>query len=349
MDVFIVQGSAKSMGEQHGEHFRMQIQELSTLRNERLLYRTNVSFDDMNGLAQRCLKIYEVYDREGFEEFCGIAKGSSMTNEALFLMQAHTDLIDVTKPIHALGAECSSMIIPASYTQDGCNILAQNWDLYTNEDAYLQVIHRKPLNNAIETVSLTVTGGLNMVGMNAAGIAVGTTNIRTYTPQSGVHYLGVLHKILRQRTISEVTQCITDAPRAGAHYYFYGDDQNNLDALECTIQTCQHIIHDAKPTIYCNHALSKDIKSDCFNTPPMQEWSEYRKNRIESLLASSFVWNIENVKNILADHEGGDLAICRHDINGVSTNASIIMLPEKREMHVCIGKPHEGLWHIMQL
>jgi hypothetical protein len=159
----------------------------------------------------------------------------------------------------------------------------------------------------------------------------------------------VLHKILRQRTIVEVTPCVTDAIKAGSHYYFYGDACGRINALECTIQTCQHIIHNAKPIIYCNHALSKDIKSDCFNTPPMQEWSEYRKNRIESLLGRSFLWNTENVKNVLGDHAGGELSICRHDINGVSTNASIIMLPEKREMHVCIGKPHEGIWHTVQL
>jgi hypothetical protein len=54
---------------------------------------------------------------------------------------------------------------------------------------------------------------------------------------------------------------------------------------------------------------------------------------------------VDDLKRFLSDHENGDdRCICRHDCDGVSTNATVVMCPSSREIHACRSQPHVGEW-----
>ena len=54
---------------------------------------------------------------------------------------------------------------------------------------------------------------------------------------------------------------------------------------------------------------------------------------------------IDDLKCMLSDHDGGpNRCICRHDAEGVSTNATVILSPATGEIHACRGQPHAGQW-----
>ena len=74
------------------------------------------------------------------------------------------------------GLELHAVLVAGVHTMDGEILAGQTWDLNPQDIDYVVGIHRKP-EEAPETWSITVSGCPSLVGMNADGIAVGTTNI----------------------------------------------------------------------------------------------------------------------------------------------------------------------------
>jgi isopenicillin-N N-acyltransferase-like protein len=52
----------------------------------------------------------------------------------------------------------------------------------------------------------------------------------------------------------------------------------------------------------------------------------------------------EDMKRFLADHDGGELSICRHDFNGITSNGAVVMEPASRKLWLVHGPPCVGRW-----
>ncbi len=57
---------------------------------------------------------------------------------------------------------------------------------------------------------------------------------------------------------------------------------------------------------------------------------------------------LEDLQVFLADEHGGDLAICRDDYDGISTNAAIAMAPAEPRAVACHGLPSTAEWIDLQ-
>lgn len=352
LPVIELQGASQQLGEQLGEETRAETQELYALRLESALLfaRENggrtLSEERVLETARRCLPIAREYDPIGHEEFCGIARGAGLTPEQLFVTQGLTDLRDVLAFSGSVEAEgCSAFIVEGSRTENGQLLIGQNWDLQTNNMPYVRLIHRRPDDSSPETWSLTLTGCLTLIGISSEGIAVGNTNLQTRDARLGVQYLSVLHRTLRSRTFEEAVQAVESAPRAGAHYYYVADRDGRAVGLECSAQQCVKLVPEDGLLVHCNHALAPEIAALEVDKPGSS--TSCRQARLSSLLEEkSPKVNLENLKEMLSDHENGEDAICRHGKTGeeVSTNACVIMSPETGEMHACRGQAHEAQW-----
>lgn len=352
LPVIELQGTPQLLGEQLGEATRAETQELYELRLESALLfaRENrgriLSQEQILDTARRCLPITQAYDPDGYEEFCGIARGAQLTPEQLFVAQGLTDLRDVLAFSDAVEGEgCSAFIVEGNRTQNGQLLIGQNWDLQTDNMPYVRLIHRQPTDGAPATWSLTLTGCLTLIGINSEGIAVGNTNLQTSDARLGVQYLSVLHRALRSRTFEEAVQAVENAPRAGAHYYYVADRNGRSVGLECSAQKNVRLTTTDGLLVHCNHALDPEIAALEVAEPGSS--TSCRQARMSSLLeAHSPKVSVENLKEMLSDHENGEDAICRHGKSGeeVSTNACVIMSPQTGEMHACRGQAHEGVW-----
>jgi hypothetical protein len=70
----------------------------------------------------------------------------------------------------------------------------------------------------------------------------------------------------------------------------------------------------------------------------------HRQQRVDELTAEGR-FGIAEIKQILSDHDGGDTAICRHDVSeNISTNGAVIISPQTGEIHACRSYPHSGSW-----
>lgn len=343
-----VAGTPREMGESFGEACREQIRELYAIRMTwaiRFAREHGRGFDQERVLdvCERCLGPTRDYDPEGYEEFRGIGLGAGLSPAQVFALHGLTDLRDLLAFGAATVAEgCSSFILGRDRAQGGKMLLGQNWDLQTDNLPYVCLVHRRP-SRGPETWSLTVTGGLTLLGINSEGIAVGNTNITTRDARIGVQYLSVLHRALASTTLDEAVRCVVDAPRAGAHYYYLGGPDGVAWGLECSATRCARFEVTHGVFVHCNHARSPEIAA--LETEPPAESTRFRQRRLSDLMAGrDGPIGIADIKEMLSDHEGDGEGLCRHDHDCFNTNACVILSPETREIHACRGQAHVGEW-----
>lgn len=354
MDVIELSGTPEAMGAAFGEAERGPIRGLYEARvanaiEQAAAYGGNtVGEGHLVRIAQASLPILEGYAPRGLAELRGIARGANLTLEQIWLMNALTDLRDIAAygdiaafapPVDGEG--CSSFLVSPAHSADGTGWAGQTWDLATSNMPFVRLVRRRP-DEGPETFCLTTVGCLSLIGMNAEGIAVGTTNIRTLDAGPGVCYLDVIHQALAQPDLEAAAHAVSSAPRAGAHYFYVMDGEGRGAAFECSAK--QHARVDVAEGAYthCNHILDAEIGAlEAQNTPVAS--SHHRQGRLAELLAQGRPTGAD-LRGFLADHEGGEKAICRHDYNGISSNGSMVMNPANRTVWAVHGPACEGTW-----
>ncbi|MCM8530228.1 MAG: C45 family peptidase [Lentisphaeraceae bacterium] len=347
LPVYEFHGSIQEIGHQYGESCRQQIQELCKIRIDAALDHAKErgrSFSKKQALELIALNtpIIKDFDSEIFEETAAIAEAANVSFEELILMQGLTDYRDyLSWGKIPEGFGCTSIISPREQSKNGKLLLAQNWDLGTTNMPYVCFIIRHP-NDKPSSYNLTVAGGLSLIGLNSHGVAIGTNNIKSTDSRLGVHYLNLIHKAMDLGTCHEVVSMIQSTQRSGAHYFLIGDKDGNSAGVECT--ATKTAIRKAKDGIvtHCNHILDEELAK--LEAENMGDSTCARQKRVDELIQDKKLC-FDSIKEILSDHENGELSICRHsDMNGISTNASIIIEPEDGKIHACRSHPHIGEW-----
>jgi isopenicillin-N N-acyltransferase-like protein len=353
LSVIELQGTPRQLGEQLGEATRSQTRELFERRLAAAIRSTCeysgrvVGAEQVLDVARSGLPISESYDPIGYEEFLGIARGSGISPEELYVTQGLTDLRDVLALSDSTDAEgCSSFIIGGSRSAGGNLLIGQSWDLLFDNLPYVRLVHRIPSDGSPSTWSLTLTGCLTLIGLNSEGIAVGNTNLRTGDVRPGVQYLSVLHRAIRSHTFEEAVCAVRNAPRSAAHYYYVADANGQSVGLECSATRCESLYTQNDLLVHCNHALTAPIAE--LEVTASESSTCCRQQRLSFLLESHKGGiGVQDIKAMLSDHAGGENALCRHGENAsdVTTNACVIMSPQTREIHACRGPAHCGQWH----
>ncbi|MCA9700498.1 MAG: hypothetical protein KC431_23425, partial [Myxococcales bacterium] len=214
----------------------------------------------------------------------------------------------------------------------------QTWDLASDNMPHVLGVHRRPIDGP-ETWTLTTTGCLSLIGINEHGIAVGTTNIRTTDARPGVTYLSLLHKPLAARELEEAVRAITEARRAGAHFYYVADGEGRALALECTPDHVDSTEIETGAYVHTNHCLVPEHQAIEGDTPFAS--SHARQDRLEHLIADDLgSADLAAATRWLADQANGENAISRTDFNGISSNGSVVMEPQSGSIRACHGPAH---------
>ncbi len=351
LEIVELSGSSGAMGQAFGESCRDEVRELCERRLRAaaafVAERRNgaVTRDDVLAAAARCLAICRAWDPAGYDEFAGIAHGAGVDEATLYAMQGLTDLRDLL----GIGGEaedegCSAFVVADDRAAGGRLLVGQNWDLASDNMPFVRLVHRRP-SEGPRTWSLTLTGCLTLIGVNDAGLAVGNTNLKTTDNRPGVQYLALLHRAIGCTSRDAAAQAIMSAPRLAAHFYYLADAAGRATLLECSAARACRTDVTRGTAVHCNHAMAPAIAA--IEAPHGTDSTCHRQARLEHLLQSHpGPIGVADLKTMLADHDGGDEAICRHHVppNDISTNASVIMCPATGEIHACRGQPHVGQW-----
>jgi isopenicillin-N N-acyltransferase-like protein len=341
MHAIELSGSPREMGEHFGKAYKDEIAELYELRVANAIRDAlrfggrTVSEEDLLVLAAECYKISKSFDLDGVDEQVGIARGSNLTIAQITALGGLTDLRDVLSwagPMERDGG-CTGIIRAGSEMQ-----LGQTWDLATDNMPYVVYVHRMP-DEGPETWSVTTVGCLSLMGMNEHGLALSTTNLRTTDARPGVPYLNVIHRALRETNVPSAVGVVRDAPRAAAHTFLIADREEGC-VVECT--AAKSVVSDLVDgvIVQTNHCLvpaHQKIESTAPN-----ESSHVRLARMEELVRA------HDLRDALSDTANGELAISRHDFDGISTNAAVLMTPATGVISIVHGPPDENSWTDME-
>lgn len=339
------QGSPRELGLAHGEELRDEIsrfidQRLRAFQDYAAERNDGVSVETFLNCGARCGAVAERWDPDGASELSGIAEGAGVDAAVLYAVTNMTDVRDVLLLGQSGGDEgCTALFAPRDESAARL-IVAQTWDLNPTDLEYVIALHRRP-SEGPETWSITCAGALTIMGMNAEGVTVGTTNIKTRSARVGVGYLSVLHRIIRARSLAEAARLVREAPRAAAHTYWVADRSGGAE-FECDASEVVERRMD-RALARTNHCLAPAFRER--EGEPATASSLSRLARAERLLAGS-PRDFEHIRELLTDRSDGVDSINRYaeDAQGTTTNACLIGIPETRELWACRGSADRGRW-----
>ena len=351
-------GSPAAMGEAHGEACRDDIRALTETRIAHLVafvakYDPDRSptRDDALAMAAATASAHESYDADIWAEFAGIARGAGLTIEELLIGNGFTDLRDF-----ALFAgdehldECSALLAGPGRT-GGCPIAGQTWDMNTDARPFVRFVHRRP-DRGPETLGVTTTGCLCLIGMNSEGVAVGNTNLVPTDARVGVNYLFTITRALKSRSAAEAADAIEATPRMSGHN-FYAVDAVRAINLETTATRCIRTDVTDDVFVHTNHYLCDELLPLEFKPHP-RENSLFRCDRLARNVAdASGPVMVDDCWRALSDGTRGAGAICNEDYDGqfspFATLATIVMCPGRGELHACEGGARRGTREVYRL
>jgi hypothetical protein len=178
--------------------------------------------------------------------------------------------------------------------------------------------------------------------MNAAGLAIGTTNIKVRGSRVGIPYLSILHRAMRETTRRAAGAIFAAAPRAAAHTYWAADPEGAGD-WECTPDQVSAREAVRQPLVRTNHCLDERHRPG-EGEPPSSSSLQRLAIAQERLAAQGAT--VESLQALFADRSRGVDSINRYaeDGQGTSTNAVMIAIPARRLLYACRGSSDRGRW-----
>lgn len=348
-----VRGSPQQLGDAQGAAFALRIREFIPMRfdatMEYLAALGHASIGPLVDVGRQCMAVHARWHPQGHAEHVAMAAAAGVDAVELFTAANMTDMRDVL----ALGVEakgvripadaegCSAVLVPHAWTADGQTIGAQTWDLNPQDLDFVVAVRRIPLG-APQTWSVTCTGCLSLVGLNDAGLAVGTTNIKTHGSRVGVGYMAVLHRMLASRTFAEAAQACATAPRAAAHTYWLASPDQLAEWETTATSVVRRDATDA-PLARTNHCLAPE--HSVREGEPASASSRARLQRLTAHLHEG-AHDVETLRALFADRSDGIDSVNRlaEDGQGTATNSVVIALPAQRVLWACRGSADRGQW-----
>lgn len=347
LDTLTVHGSPEQMGAAHGAALRERIRAFVPMRfDATVAYLQGIGVSSVGPLVdigRKCLEAHAQWHPEGWAEHVAIARAAGVDPAELFTAANMTDVRDVLALGGAPDAEgCSAVLVPDHRSREGVRIGAQTWDLNPEDLDYVVAIRRKP-ERGPESWSITCTGCLSLVGLNAAGLAVGTTNVKTRGSRIGVGYMGILHRMLGSRSFDEAAKVCSSAPRAAAHTYWLADT-TRLVEWETTAWSAVRREASDRALVRSNHCL---VSSHAHHEgEPPSASSQARLGRATALLAARHDHDQASLQALFADRSDGVDSINRwpEDDQGTATNSVVVCQPAGLQMWACRGPADRGQW-----
>ncbi len=357
LPTFELRGTPEEMGRQHGLALAPMIRRFVPMRF--------AAFDtyckewgrggvaELRAIGRQCFELVRAWDPDGFAEHCAVAAAAGIEADDLFTAGNMTDMRDIvllggerradadTGGLAADAEGCSAVLVPPGHSATGELICGQTWDLNPDDVDYVVGIHRLP-DDGLETWSVTVAGCPSLVGMNGLGVTVGTTNVKTWGAKLGVGYMNILHRMLTARDAHSAAAIANNAPRSGAHIFWACDADEGVE-LETTPGSVDRRDLLAKPICRTNHCLSPAHQA-LENEAPSRS-SEARLERLAAITGRGHV-SIDTLKDLFADRRDGIDSVCRYaeDDQGTATDAVMVAIPARRELHACRGPSDRGAW-----
>ncbi len=285
----------------------------------------------------------------GFLQYAqGQAAGLGVDRDLLLRFSLASYLEDRAKcPVATVAEGCTAWAARPDWTQTGQPILAKNRDQSLNLLGLQCVVRTRPAG-AHPYLGLTTLGwpGLASSGINAAGLAVADTHVRSTDLGPGVPRWWLMMRILeRCATVGEALDYLASVPRLGNGNVVLADARGDIAVFEeghanFAIRTPEE---GQGYLVATNHFVTEPLRGQCrLEDLGRKGDTMARKARMEAALAEARGVVSPSWARAMMSSVDGIGAICWEDREKkVGTISTVILSPARRTMWVRHGR----LWH----
>lgn len=366
-------GSPRDRGRQYGAAARERIQ-LSLASYERIYaHFAGLRWDAATALAETFVPVIDAFDADYLEEMAGIAEGAgaglpdvlalNLRTEILFSARARAASSDGTRPPNGPPAPPAPSECTAFADLRGPEpIVGQNWDWLPFAHDTVVILQAEPTNGP-RWVSVVEAGLLAKFGMNSAGLTVLTNALVTSEDRGspGVPYHLLLRALLESDSLAAAEETIRTARRSSSANYLLaaaGDDGAGAGntggegdvAIDVEARpggpdgVTRHPVAPGTFLVHTNH-FTEPVPAHDYG-PAVFSDTHDRYRRATDLAERMPYPSVAAWQEVLRDHEGLPDAICchpdpdaPHELDRSSTVASAIVEPERRTLHLALGRP----------
>jgi len=298
------------------------------------------------------------------ERIKGIADGAKVSLSDLYVIQAIEVLADdvsslIEYPKQQISFGCSSLCVLQNVFRSPQIIVGKNFDYVSDfgPDSIVRISEPKNGYKSIEITYKQIAGSHD--GMNEKGLVVlYNYGLSTEKVQTRIPITILVQQILeRCSNVEEAITFIKSFRYPNGAILTLVDTTNHAVCVEITPEHIGYRKPQDGVLVATNFYLSEQVKN--FDIPhyavfktkgvakelqgkPVHQSSIQRYNRIVELIKKFAKINVEEVKQILKDHNGkfvgDDDSICRHG-EWISTQVSMIFLPKQRKLLCSTGSP----------
>lgn len=275
------------------------------------------------------------------EELRGMAEGSGVPLETLFLLNAGAELLQ------SIGKhECTVLGVSDRGTADGHALLAHNEDSTAGWADLTYVIKAEP-DGAPAFAAFAYAGIMLHQGVNSAGIGSVGNALYARDARLGVPKLFAYRRILAETTLEGAIRVATGRERAFGNNHLLANEAGDLVDLEVTGGGVAMIPGGNGYLVHANHltdpALAHLDRDDDLLNSRLRHW------RVDRLLQSAFgSVTLDTLREILSDHSGWPGSVCKHHAPESAleygTIGSVLIDVTDRRLLACAGNPCRGEW-----
>lgn len=280
------------------------------------------------------------------EELRGMAEGSGVPLETLFLLNAGEELMQ------SIGRfSCTVAGVSGAGAADGHVLLAHNEDNTAGWADFAYVIHAEP-NDAPAYAAFAYGGLMLHQGVNAAGIGSVGNALYTRDSRPGVPKLFAYRRILRETTLEGAIRVAIAPDRAFGNNHLLATAHDELVDIEATGSAWAMIPGNNRFLVHTNHLTDPalvhlDADEDLLN-------SRLRLLRVQSLLERAFgAVTLDTLRAAMSDHAGWPSSVCKHHAPeselGYGTIGSVLIDVTARRLLACAGNPCRAPWREVRL
>jgi isopenicillin-N N-acyltransferase-like protein len=354
---FRLEGSAREVGRQHGDHLRDRIQESIDLYTERFASTAGLRWPEVLRRMEQVTANAREHSGELVEEMEGIAEGADVPLAAVVALNARTMLLRTT-PTGAgpsgADAECTTGALLPSVTADEHTILFGNWDQNArclDNSAFLEVrVEGRPAIFMLTEAGILFRSGFNELGIGITGNSLMSDKDTGGT--SGVPWPIVRRRVLWHDRIAPAVKEVFEMPRTHSGNHVVADAEGFAIDLEATPLAVFAMTPKSGMITHSNHFLTLGAKTRLLDLQVGRSPSSlYRRERVEAAMRDKRgSITTDDVKAALRDHFGHPQSVCTHPGPTRSvTVASHITDLTTRTMMISSGPPCENAYQTFHL
>jgi len=340
MHITPLSGSRREIGEAHGRAHAELISHSLEVYDR--LFQDFVALDwaGARRTAERFLPMIERGFPAILEEMDGIARGAGLDFEDILTLNCRSE-ISLTQ---ASGG-CSAFAL----NRHGTQWLAQNWDWRTDQLHNVVALEINGLD-APALISIGEAGMVAKIGMNEHGIGVCLNAIRSRTCGEGLPIHVALRKILESTDLDAAVAVASRDRVCSPAHFLIASAEGTAAGLEVHPGEPGRLAPEDGKVTHTNHFYARTATCQVEDFP--RQDSRPRLARLDSLLRERLPAEetIGEAKlfEILSDHHGEPLSICRHfnpaqpPEERMETLFGVVMNLTQRRLTLRHGKPCES-------